>query len=174
MHASAFIALGTNMPFGGAEGCELLRRALVAMREAGFVLRARSSVWRTEAWPAGSGQADYHNAVVEIDASGFTPQSLYAALREIEGRFGRTRREKWEPRTLDLDIVAIGDLAGSFDGIDLPHARMHERAFVLAPLAEIAAEWRHPSLRQTAAELLAGLMTVSSYRLVGSLVDRSE
>lgn len=157
MHASAFIAMGTNVSFGGAQGGALLRRAVDAMREAGLELRAQSSVWRTASWPVGSGQADYRNAVVEIDASNLTPQSLYAVMREVETRFGRERRERWAPRTLDLDIVAIGDTDGVFDGILIPHPLMQERAFVLAPMAEIAGGWRHPRLRQTVAEMLSGL-----------------
>jgi 2-amino-4-hydroxy-6-hydroxymethyldihydropteridine diphosphokinase len=152
--ASAHIALGTNMPFEGASGPELLAQATAAIRSAGLVILARSSVWETPAWPPGSEQPDYHNAVVELDPAGRTPQRLYELLRAIEAGFGRRRRERWEPRTLDLDIVAMGAAAGRFGEVTLPHASMHERDFVLAPLVEIAPRWRHPVLGQTATELL--------------------
>jgi len=170
MHAAAFIALGTNMPFGDVSGPALLASAVIAMREAGLRLRAASGVWRTDAWPPGADQPDYHNVVVAIESDGLRPEALYAALRAIELQFGRTRRERWEPRTLDLDIVAMDGLVGEFGDIALPHTRAHERAFVLAPLAEAAPDWRHPVLGVTAAELLAAL-PAEGYRRVGDLAE---
>ncbi len=169
MQASAFIALGTNVPFGGLAGGALLARAVEAMREAGLVLRARSSVWRTPAWPAGSEQADYRNAVVAIDATDHTPQSLYAVLRDVEARFGRERRTRWAARTLDLDIIAVDGVAGDFEGIEIPHPRMHERAFVLAPLAEIAPDWRHPISGATVTDMWSGLGSDAGAQREGAL-----
>jgi 2-amino-4-hydroxy-6-hydroxymethyldihydropteridine diphosphokinase len=164
----AFVALGANMPFEGVSGPALLARAVAAMQGAGLVPRALSGVWQTEAWPSGSGQPDYYNAVAELDAGGRTPQQLYDALAAIERRFGRERRVRWAPRTLDLDIIAMDGFAGTFGEITLPHPRMHERTFVLAPLAEIAPAWRHP-LGRTAAELLANLPGGYRYRRVDDL-----
>lgn len=157
------------MPFSGVSGVALLRQAIVAMREAGLSLRALSGVYRTPAWPPGADQPDYFNAVVEIDAGGLTPPALFELLSGIERQFGRERRTRWEPRTLDLDIVAMDGFAGRFGDIELPHARAHERAFVLAPLAELAPGWRHPGLSQTAAELLAGLGPGGGCRRVDDL-----
>jgi 2-amino-4-hydroxy-6-hydroxymethyldihydropteridine diphosphokinase len=171
MNASTrvFVALGANMPFDGVSGAQLLSRAVIAMEAAGLRIRARSGVWQTEAWPQGSGQADYYNAVVELDGAGLTPPSLYAQLVEIERSFGRERHEKWAPRTLDLDIVAMDGFVGAYDGITLPHPRMQERAFVLAPLAEIAPEWTHPDLGASATQLLAALAPGYRYRRIGAL-----
>ena len=168
-HLTAFIALGANMPFEGLQGPELLAAAITALGEASLAPRAVSSVWQTEAWPHGSGQPDYFNAVVEIDAQGMTPEGVYAVLAQIERRFGRERREQWAPRTLDLDILSMDGFIGAFGGIKLPHQRMGERAFVLAPLAEIAPNWRHPVSGMTASALLAGLPCGYRYQKVGAI-----
>jgi 2-amino-4-hydroxy-6-hydroxymethyldihydropteridine diphosphokinase len=128
--------------------------------------RALSGVWETAAWPQ-SDQPDYCNAVAELDPQGLSPQLLYERLYEIEARFGRARREKWAARTLDLDLIALDELVGRFGEVVLPHPHMHERAFVLAPLAEIAPDWRHPVLAKTAAELLAAVPAGYRYRRTG-------
>lgn len=164
-----FVALGANMPFDGVAGPQLLARAVGAMQAAGLVPRALSGVWETEAWPQGSRQPDYYNAVAELDGAGLEPQPLYAVLSQIERNFGRERREKWAPRTLDLDIVAMDRFVGTFDGITLPHPRMEDRAFVLAPLAEIAPDWRHPASGLAAGDLLAALAPGYRYRRIGDL-----
>jgi 2-amino-4-hydroxy-6-hydroxymethyldihydropteridine diphosphokinase len=169
MSASAFVALGTNVPFNGVSGAALLAQAASALEAAGLPILARSGVWQTEAWPHGSGQPDYFNAVVELDPHGLSPQLLYETLRAIETRFGRERRERWAARTLDLDLIALGDLAGTFGDVELPHPRMQERAFVLAPLVEIAPGWRHPLLAQTVPELAASLPPGDRYRRLGAL-----
>lgn len=165
----AYVALGANMPFEGVQGAALLARAVAALRGVGLAPFALSSVWQTEAWPQGSGQPDYFNAVAELEAGVRTPHQLYDLLAAIERRFGRERRERWAPRTLDLDIIAMDRLNGVFGGIQLPHPRMLERAFVLAPLAEIAPDWRHPEAHQTAEELLAGLPVGYRYKRVGAI-----
>lgn len=166
---SAFIALGTNIPFEGVAGATLLAQAVAELDEAGLPILAQSSVWQSEAWPKGSDQPDYFNAVVELDPGELNPQRLYEMLREIETRFGRERRERWASRTLDLDLIAIHDLAGTFGELTVPHPRMQERAFVLAPLAEIAPHWRHPTLGGTALQLLSDLRPDYRFKRVTAL-----
>lgn len=164
MH-TAYIALGSNLPFEGIESPALLARAVAALQAAGLHVQACSGIWRTAAWPPNSGQPDYYNAVVALDAGECSPQALYDALRKIERRFGRERREQWAARTLDLDIVALEGFVGSFGPLTLPHPRVQERAFVLAPLAEVAPEWSHPKLARGASELLADLPAAGYHRV---------
>lgn len=162
----AFIALGANLPFNGMAPTQTLARALAALRQAGLSVRAVSGLWQTPAWPP-SDQADYLNAVAELDPAGLAPEPLYETLRRIEARFGRERRTRWDARTLDLDIVALDGFVGAFGEITLPHPRMHERAFVLAPLADIAPDWRHPLLGRSVAELRAELAPGQESRVAG-------
>lgn len=152
----ALVALGTNMPMRDLAGPVLLAAAVNAMEQAGLRVVSRSGVWETDPWPP-SAQAPYHNAVVALETSAGDPRALFEELRSIEREFGRERRERWGPRTLDLDILDFDGQAGQFGDLTIPHARLAERAFVLAPLAEAAPAWRHPVTARSAAELLSGL-----------------
>ncbi len=158
--------MGTNMPFDGVSGAVLLARARDALKSEGVNVLRCSGVWRSAAWPAGTEQPDYFNAVLEADVGARDPRALYAVLSAIEQRFGRVCGERWGARTLDLDIVAMGGLLGTFDGITVPHPRMADRAFVLAPLAELEPHWRHPELGCTSAELLGKLPPGGGYRRI--------
>jgi 2-amino-4-hydroxy-6-hydroxymethyldihydropteridine diphosphokinase len=168
MNNNAYIALGSNVPFDGMAPRQVLANAVSALQSAGLTPRALSGIWETAAWPP-SDQADYYNAVAVIDPAGHSPQALFAALCDIEMRFGRVREEKWAPRTLDLDIIAMDGFVGTFGRITLPHPRTHERAFVLAPLAEAAPEWKHHEHGRTAAEMLGRLPPGYRYQRVGDL-----
>jgi len=86
-----------------------------------------------------------------------SPTQLMDAMQEVERTFGRTRSIRWGPRTLDLDLLAYGDRVLQLPELTVPHARMHERRFVLAPLVEIYPEWIHPVLGKSARELLSEL-----------------
>lgn len=164
---TALVALGTNLPHRDLEGPALLAQAVIALQTAGLTPLKLSGVWRSPAWPP-SDQPDYFNAVVLLDHGQRTPQQLYATLRQIEQSFGRERRERWSARTLDLDLIAMNESVGTFGDVELPHPRAHDRAFVLAPLAEVDPAWRHPVLMTSAADLLADLGAHDARR-VGSL-----
>jgi 2-amino-4-hydroxy-6-hydroxymethyldihydropteridine diphosphokinase len=161
--AAAFVALGTNLPFGMLRGPALLAAAAAALQDAGLRLRQGSSIWETAPWPPAP-QGNFFNAAVELDGDGLSPQALFEKTCAIERAFGRERRARWDARTLDLDLIDVGGLAGTFGPVTLPHPRAHERAFVLAPLAELG--WRHPVNGLSAADLLAALP-------LGQKIDRT-
>ena len=145
MSPRCFIALGANLgdPVATVEAAIL---ALREMPQTEFI--AASSLYRTA--PVGlKHQPDFINAVVELVAvsdsvcqgfrfAGWQAPTLLESLFEIEAQFGRQRSVRNAPRTLDLDLLLYGDLLSDDPQLTLPHPRMHQRAFVLAPLAEIA------------------------------------
>ena len=148
MH-TAFIALGSNL--GDPE--EKVRQgiaALAALPQA--QLLAASSLYRSAAL-GHTDQPDFVNAVAQI-ATRLAPQALLAAMLAIEQRFGRERSFLNAPRTLDLDLLLYDAQTLAEPGLTLPHPRMHERAFVLAPLLQIAPACVIPG-RGPAAEWLA-------------------
>jgi len=151
------IGLGANLPaHDGSTPAETLQRAAAAIAALpGLSAPHLSRLWSSPAWPP-SDQPDYVNAVLRL-AGTADPGVLLAALHRIEARFGRVRGERNAARTLDLDILAIGGLVRSAPPPVLPHPRMSGRAFVLAPLAEVAPEWVHPVTGQSVASLLAAL-----------------
>ena len=157
------VALGANLPGpDGAPAIETLRRAAAALDALpGLRLRALSRWYATAPIPPTPGVPDYINGVALLEprpgATAPAPEALLAALQAIEAGAGRVRPYPNAPRTLDLDLLDLdGQVRAGPDPI-LPHPRMQDRAFVLAPLADIAPGWVHPVLGQGAAELLAGL-----------------
>lgn len=118
------------------------------------VLRV-SSLYRTA--PVGFLDQEWFVNGVLLCTTTLSASELMEELHVVERSFGRTRTVRWGPRTLDLDLLAYGRQAFRLAGLVVPHARMQERRFVLAPLVEIYPEWRHPLLNKTAVELLAGL-----------------
>ena len=142
---SNYIGLGTNLPLANQRsGVEILTDALVALGQRGLAIGAVSGFYRSEPVPV-SDQNWYVNAVAEFDTS-LSPEGVLAILHEVEALFGRTRTRPNAARTLDLDLLAFGDLVRVPSGSapHVPHPRMHGRAFVLLPLADIAPRWCHP------------------------------
>jgi len=131
--ATAFIGLGSNL----ADPLVQVRQALVELDSIpGTRVTARSSFYRTS--PVGLlEQPDFINVVASVRTT-LKPQALLAALLAIENRHGRRRSMRNAPRTLDLDLLLYGEQILGQDGLTLPHPRLQERAFVLAPFAEIA------------------------------------
>jgi len=152
---TGFVALGSNLGDRHAH----LQAGVDGMAAAGITVVAVSSVWETE--PVGTTAPEWFlNAVVRIETD-HPPGSVLEILERIERRRGRTRAEINEPRTLDLDLLLLGDLRVSEPDLTIPHPRMWTRAFVLAPLAEVGPELVHPATGRSPAEELAALPDLS-------------
>ncbi len=158
-----YVALGANVPSPAGPPEETLRRALEALPQHGIVVVIVSPFYRSQAWPNPADPA-YVNAVAEVRTR-LLPGELLRALLMIEKSFGRVRKRANEPRTLDLDLIDYGGLVSDTDQLMLPHPRMHERAFVLRPLADIAAEWRHPDTGEGVLTLLGNVGEAGLERL---------
>lgn len=175
--AQALIAFGANLPFEGSPPDVTLAAARHALAEEGLVLLASSKDYRTPCFPPGAGP-DYVNAAARVSgpADG-NAGSLLTILHRVEARFGRERLQRWGMRTLDIDLLALGDsvlpdaetqdrwrlLAPEAQAQEtpgtliLPHPRLQDRAFVLVPLADVAPDWRHPRTGLTVRQMLADL-----------------
>lgn len=162
-NGSILVALGGNFPGPWGTPPETLRRALRVLEERGVSVAAVSPFYETAAVGA-AGQPPYVNAVVSLNTS-LPPSALLRLLKQIEAEAGRRGGKPWGPRTLDLDIVDYKGLvthtpkasrrfnhAGPRPLV-LPHPLVHKRPFVLRPLLDVAPDWRHPVLRQSAREL---------------------
>jgi 2-amino-4-hydroxy-6-hydroxymethyldihydropteridine diphosphokinase len=157
--STAFIALGANL----GDRRAALDAAFVAI--AGLprtTLRAASSLYRSA--PLDAGGPDYLNAVLQVE-TGLAPNALLAALHAIERAQGRERPFHHAPRTLDLDLLLHGNRRIATPTLTLPHPRLHERAFVLVPLAEIAPGCAVPGLGVVSELLSALLGTVAGQRV---------
>lgn len=169
------LALGANLPSASGAPRATLERALALIDAAGVKVLRRSRWWSTAASPPGSGP-DFVNGAAQVETA-LAPETLLAALHEIEARLGRLRAARWGARVCDLDLLAWGELVlpddathGAWralppgeqatrapDRLILPHPRLQDRGFVLAPLAEVAPDWRHPALGLTPGEMLSAL-----------------
>jgi 2-amino-4-hydroxy-6-hydroxymethyldihydropteridine diphosphokinase len=148
--STAFIALGANL----GDRVATLREAVGRLAGLGDVI-AVSSLYETD--PVGyTEQPPFLNAVLRLETK-LAPHELMPALLEIEQDLGRHRTFRNAPRPIDLDLLTVDDRIIDSSELTLPHPRLHERAFVLVPFAEIAPAMRHPALRKDVTQLLADL-----------------
>jgi 2-amino-4-hydroxy-6-hydroxymethyldihydropteridine diphosphokinase len=159
MPALVYLSLGSNV--GDRE--IQLRDALRRLGDNGRVV-AVSSFYETEPVEF-TDQAWFLNCVVALETTE-TPEQLMAVLLGIEQQMGRRRIQKKGPRTIDIDILLFDEAIVDSPALTIPHPAMHQRRFVLEPLAEIAPEVRHPVLKKTVRELLDALPTGQLVRRV--------
>lgn len=130
--ASAWIGLGSNLDDPPAQ----LRKALDALDGLPLTRLVQASRFYRTAPVGPQDQPDFCNAVARVD-TGLSPDTLLEALQAVEAARGRRRGRRWGERTLDLDVLLYADVTSSDRHLTLPHPRLHERAFVLVPLAEL-------------------------------------
>lgn len=167
----ALIGLGANLPSAVGPPRATGEAALAWLDSHGARVLRRSRWYRSAPVPV-SDQPWFVNAVAELAWDG-APEALLALLHQAEAALGRVRRERNEARAIDLDLLAMDGLVRDKPPI-LPHPRLHERAFVLRPLAELAPDWRHPVLGRPIAELIAGLPPGQDIEPMGEMPDGSD
>lgn len=145
------IALGSNL----GDSLNTLETTVTLLSQHSCIQLISHSPWY-QTTPIGPSQPDYLNGCAILETS-LNPENLLQTLLSIERKFGRIRREKWGPRTLDLDLLLYDDFVLKTPSLKIPHPLMLERAFVLVPLSDIAASWVHPITKKTIREHLNGL-----------------
>jgi len=145
-----YLALGSNI---GDRLANLLTAAAALPPE--VVVRRASTVYETAPWGV-LDQPDFLNQVLEVETQ-LTPVELLAHIKQVEAMLGRAQTVRYGPRRIDLDILFYEDQVIDVQGLVVPHPRLHERTFVLVPLADLAPDFRHPQIGKTVREMLAEL-----------------
>ena len=166
------LAFGANLPSAFGTPVETIIESLKELEKSKLVVRAVSRLFQTPAFPPSSG-SDYVNAAAYCE-SDMAARDILDLLHRIEEKFGRLREHRWDARTLDIDLLAVGDqvfpseaVQGNWrdlgieaqkthtpDQLILPHPRIQDRSFVLIPLADVAPDWVHPILGLNVTEML--------------------
>ena len=147
MNHTVYIALGTNLGDRLANLC-----AAIESMPPDVCVLAESYIYETPPWGY-EDQPAFLNMVIKAE-TGLEPESLLTYLKQLEVQLGREQNFRWGPRLIDLDILFYDDLVIASPPLVIPHPRLHERGFVLVPMADVAAELVHPLLEKSIWELL--------------------
>lgn len=173
--SEALVAVGSNREFGEMSPAQIVQAAIDQVGSGDVRILKVSRFYQTPSFPPGSGP-DFVNAAFLMQWERSADELLHK-LHIVESSFGRERNQRWDARSLDLDLIALGDhvlpnpethakwrdldlseqKTIAPDTLILPHPRLQERAFVLTPLADVAPDWRHPVLKLTVREMLDAL-----------------
>jgi len=187
----ALVAFGANLNFGDMSPKSTILAAIAELDRIGLPVTRLSTLYQTPCFPAGAGP-DYVNAAAVVTLRhGISATDILTCLHTVEAQFGRQRVQRWGMRTLDIDLLAIGESVEpdvetylawknllsedqrrlAPDQVILPHPRLAERAFVLVPLADVAPDWRHPITGQSVAQMLAALPARDRAEVVALAMD---
>jgi len=162
-----FLSLGANL----GDRRRNLQEAVACLRAA-MRVTAVSPVYETAPW-GDTDQPDFFNICLAAKTTQ-APLELLQFLKRIETELGRKKSRRWGPRLIDIDILAYGDRVIRERNLTIPHPRMAERTFVLAPLADIAPEWVHPITGKSVAQMLTAVYRAEVHRLPEPLFDEME
>lgn len=149
--SEVFLLLGSNM----GDSQNYLRQAKLALQQQIGTLLATSSVYQTAAWGK-TNQPDFLNQVLRMETD-LAPLEVLKACLAIEQQLGRIREEKWASRTIDIDILFYDSIIMDHEKLRIPHPFLHQRAFTLIPLVELAPDWVHPVFNKSLLELADAL-----------------
>lgn len=144
-----YIGIGSNI----GDRKENCRKAIKLLKENGIAIKKQSAMYETEPWGV-KDQPKFINMAIEVETDK-KPEELLRILKEIEKEIGRAESVKWGPRVIDLDILFYDDMILKTQDLEIPHPLIHERAFVLKPLCEIAPDKKHPVTGKTIKEMAA-------------------
>ena len=165
MTRTALIGLGCNKPWLGKSPESVVRSAAESLTALGKTV-ILSPLYDSPAWPDPAAPA-YVNAAASFETT-LSAEAVLHGLQAIEAAFGRVRsdkpEERYAPRTLDLDLLALGEVREETAILTLPHHALDVRDFVLLPLRDIAPEWRHPVRGKTASEMLSECPEITAKR----------
>jgi 2-amino-4-hydroxy-6-hydroxymethyldihydropteridine diphosphokinase len=139
-----FLGLGANM----GDRLATLQRAADLLADHGVRAVASSRVWATAPVGGPPDQPEFLNAVIEVDVDGLEPADVLEAAHNVEAEPGRVRKERWGPRTIDVDVLLWGTHTSGDPDLTIPHPRMTERAFVVLPLLDVDPDPRLPDGRR--------------------------